>query len=325
MYATLATVLGLFSACFDLGDDILPASTGNAGDLVVVMDSTYWNGQSGKAAVECFQAIQEGLPQAEYRFNVIDVETHEFRQIFRTTRNIVVLEHENNSEKASYAEQKNVWAENQVVLLIKAPGDKAAAEILKKNCENIAGLFQEAEWKRLQHAYEKLGNKELQATAMGIIGYELTIPSDYKVALKSDSLLWLRKDFEHKGHQINMGLTVYTTGYDSLGSLDADQIIAERNRFAKAISGPVEGSYMSTYDEYKPAEREIGFSNKYAKEFRGLWNMKGAFMGGPFVHYVFVDKTGRKIVHIDGYVFAPKFDKREYLRELEAIALSALR
>jgi len=55
-----------------------------------------------------------------------------------------------------------------------------------------------------------------------------------------------------------------------------------------------------------------------------LWNMENAFMGGPFVHYAFVDKTGKQLICVDGYVFAPKFDKREFLRELEAIALSSL-
>ena len=55
-----------------------------------------------------------------------------------------------------------------------------------------------------------------------------------------------------------------------------------------------------------------------------MWNMENAFMGGPFVQYAFVDKTEEKLICVDGYVFAPKFEKREFLRELEAIALSAL-
>ena len=120
-----------------------------------------------------------------------------------------------------------------------------------------------------------------------------------------------------------MGLIMYKSPYDSIESLDDENIIAERNRRAKAVEGPVEGSYMSTYDEYRPEMREIAVDKRYVKELRGLWNMKGAFMGGPFVHYAFVDKSGQFIVHVDGYVFAPKFDKREFVRELEAIGLSA--
>jgi hypothetical protein len=34
------------------------------------------------------------------------------------------------------------------------------------------------------------------------------------------------------------------------------------------------------------------------------------------------DKESNKIITVEGDVFAPKFDKREYLRELEAILFS---
>ena len=47
--------------------------------------------------------------------------------------------------------------------------------------------------------------------------------------------------------------------------------------------------------------------------------MKNDFMGGPFVHYAIVDTNRNEIIHLDGFVYAPKFNKREYLRELEAL------
>ena len=43
-------------------------------------------------------------------------------------------------------------------------------------------------------------------------------------------------------------------------------------------------------------------------------------MGGPFVNYTFYDESTERIYMIDGMVFAPGFDKREFLRHVEAIA-----
>jgi hypothetical protein len=43
-------------------------------------------------------------------------------------------------------------------------------------------------------------------------------------------------------------------------------------------------------------------------------------MGGPFVMYTFYDQATGRIYMIDGMVFAPGFDKREFLRQLEVIA-----
>ena len=79
---------------------------------------------------------------------------------------------------------------------------------------------------------------------------------------------------------------------------------------------------MTTYEEYIPKEREINLKGNYAKELRGLWHVQGDFMGGPFVSYSMVDEHRNRVITIDGYVYAPKFDKREYLRQLHALALT---
>jgi hypothetical protein len=42
-------------------------------------------------------------------------------------------------------------------------------------------------------------------------------------------------------------------------------------------------------------------------------------MGGPFVSLTTTSGDGSEIVCVSGFVFAPKFDKREYIREVEAV------
>jgi len=79
---------------------------------------------------------------------------------------------------------------------------------------------------------------------------------------------------------------------------------------------------MVSYSEYTPVEREINLKGLYAKELRGLWQMEGAFMGGPYLSYSLVDEKNNRVITIDSYVYSPKFDKREYLREMEALALT---
>jgi hypothetical protein len=45
-------------------------------------------------------------------------------------------------------------------------------------------------------------------------------------------------------------------------------------------------------------------------------------MGGPFVHLAIVDENQSRILNIVGYVYAPQFNKRDYLREIEAMIYS---
>ena len=54
-------------------------------------------------------------------------------------------------------------------------------------------------------------------------------------------------------------------------------------------------------------------------ELRGLWRTEKAFMGGPFLSYTVLDEKRNRIITAEGFVFAPSLDKRNYVRELQAI------
>ena len=51
----------------------------------------------------------------------------------------------------------------------------------------------------------------------------------------------------------------------------------------------------------------------------GLWRLKNEFLGGPFVSYAFLNKDQTKVITIEAYLMALKFDKREYMKDLEGI------
>ena len=63
-------------------------------------------------------------------------------------------------------------------------------------------------------------------------------------------------------------------------------------------------------------------SAKYAVESRGLWRLFGDFMGGPFVSYTLLSPDGTQLVDITGFVYCPRFDKRDYLMQVDGICRS---
>ncbi len=63
-------------------------------------------------------------------------------------------------------------------------------------------------------------------------------------------------------------------------------------------------------------------NKKQAVETRGLWDVKNAFMSGPFVNYVIEDKNNSRLIIAEGFAFAPSLEKRDYMLELEAIIKS---
>ena len=52
---------------------------------------------------------------------------------------------------------------------------------------------------------------------------------------------------------------------------------------------------------------------------RGLWKLEKAFMGGPFISHTILDESRNRVVTVEGFVYAPRLDKRLYVREVEAI------
>jgi hypothetical protein len=69
-----------------------------------------------------------------------------------------------------------------------------------------------------------------------------------------------------------------------------------------------------------PIETEqVNFGNKYAVETRGLWKLTNNTMGGPFLSYIFVDEELNRLYYIEGYVYSPGKDKRNSMKEIEAI------
>jgi hypothetical protein len=79
---------------------------------------------------------------------------------------------------------------------------------------------------------------------------------------------------------------------------------------------------MGTESAFTPFISETIIDNKPAFETRGLWDVKNAFMSGPFINYAIEDKVNNRMVIVEGYVFAPSVAKRDYVFELEAIIKS---
>ena len=124
-------------------------------------------------------------------------------------------------------------------------------------------------------------------------------------------------------HDVQQGILVYDYPYVDDSTFTRKFLLAKRDSVLKKyMPGPSEGSYMTTEYFYEPEYKEINLDGDYAVEIRGLFKMENAFMGGPFVSITRYDRVRGRIVTAEGFVFAPKFDKREYLREVEAVVKS---
>ncbi|MBQ2598518.1 MAG: DUF4837 family protein, partial [Bacteroidales bacterium] len=119
------------------------------------------------------------------------------------------------------------------------------------------------------------------------------------------------------------GIFIYRFPYTGEEQFTLEALVAKRNEVSKEnVPGPTEGSYMIINPVLTPGYWEKTYRGRTFTEIRSLWETQNDFMGGPFISDAFRSADGKDVIVIEGFVYAPKYDKRDYLRQLEAIIYS---
>lgn len=315
IYIGLVSII--VSSCGSGMKNISTSSTGKNGEVLVVADRELWRGDLKDTITNFFTEVQYGLPQAEPRFSVFSVPSDEFNRILRPHRSILMVSIDKSltEPKVSYAKDK--WSEPQILVKLMGPTRESLIEKFWEQRENIADLFIESEYRRYQKVALNMGEPSIAKKLEERYHFSMTFPKGYSISTMLDNFCWIRKEAKDFSH----GIMVYTYDYTDTKLMDSKSILFIRDTITKAhIPGPTDSSYMAvSYKVYEPQSKVTEFMGNYCVETRGLWLVKNDFMGGPFVNYTFVDKTRNKVFVLDGYVYAPRDNKRDMLRSVEAI------
>jgi len=309
----------LLAACDTQGSKeqrILSSSSGNINSLSVVVDNELWQGSVGEKIREILGAPVYGLPQDEPLFAMRQMPTSVFSDF--AAKNRIVLKIENNKQ-ADTKFLKNVYASPQILILVTGNSISEINEQLDRNGEKIVSVLNNEEIKEKQRRINVSLNKNNNIEKA--LGLTINFPSAYRIAKEDNSFFWIRKDIKTG----TMNLMLYALPFDAVSNGDdaINDIIRIRDSIGKIhIPGPVDGSYMITEEAYTPFLNKTIIDNKPALETRSTWEVKDAFMAGPFINYVVEDKINNRLVVLEGFTFAPSIEKRNHMFELEAIIRS---
>ncbi len=300
---------------------MLPSISGKAGEVTLILNKAEWDTEIGEEFRQIFNRSYEILPQYEPIFDIIHVTHNSFGNIFKSQRNIVITEISPTNKKSRVSVQKDVWARPQIVISLYGKDDEAIISLLKKYDNKIITLLEEMERKRLQDVYKRNQDKSVVQKISNDHNLSIVIPKGYKLNVDSPDFVWLSQ--EEAG--IVQSILAYYYEYKDDSTFTRDYLIAKRDRFLKKyVSGTVEGSYITTEKEFNPIFLEYSLrGERYVAEIRGLWKMeKGVAMGGPFVNITALDEKRNRVVTVEGFVFAAGHNKRNFMRQVEAIVYS---
>lgn len=321
----------------------LPSAKGEVGEILLIMDTTQWSTPMGKELQEVLTEPYPILPQAEPYFRIRRIAPEGFVGLLREARTVVMVATFNDSTRegklmrrfyskddilksekdpAAYMSVvRDVYARGQRVIMLYGKNPQSLMENLRKNKARIQQVIDEPELEAFKSKIFKTTEKNMQLLVKKKFGFSITLPKGYQVATDTVDFLWLR----HAEVDFDNNLVVASKPYTSEAQFELANVIAWRNELAKKyLYGDPKNpnSFVLTETLIPPVGKLTKVGGQAAMEVRGLWKTNNISMGGPFVAYVFTDPQAARLYYVEGFVFAPGKDKRNYIREMEAIISS---
>lgn len=319
----LAMVVALPScSCSDGNRRALSATSGKVGEVVVVCKKSLWNGEVGEVVRESLAVDYPFLPQSEPSFDLINISADMFSTSFRIHRNLMIIEVGEEHKEAKFIPQNDIWASPQLVVKVMGPDEASVAELLKeRKSDYLWAILEQAEVDRQSKNAVKYQSSEIRKQLTDKFGIVLSIPESYR---KNPTEGGDEADFYWYGYDTNfatLGIFVYSYPYTDTAQFSAKELNAKREDFLKRfVPSSREGSYMVTSPYVEPEYTSLTYKGTFMGRLRGLWEVHNGYMGGPFVSYSII--VNGKIVTVEGFTYAPRTEKRDYVRQLLGILLT---
>lgn len=161
--------------------------------------------------------------------------------------------------------------------------------------ERLLSLIREFERQVATRRLRERHNAKAEETIRRVFGVSVLIPADMTGEKRGQDFLWLSDN----GASAMRNICIYK-------GMDRDSVM-RRN-----IMGETDSMYMRTV-KGTVRQRPLPGGGVYRY---GLWEMKGDAMGGPFA------SVTRQGVTVEAFVYAPGREKRNLMRQLDAVLYS---
>lgn len=299
---------------------LLPNISGKAGEVIVVIDKGQWEGAVGTTLRDSLACDCPFLPQREPLYTLVDLAPSGFTQMFQLHRNIIIVNVKSDVTEPGILYRSDVWARPQCVIRINAADSETAVQLIKENSQKIIAYLEQAERDRVIANAKKYEELSISPVIREMTGGAPHFPSGYKIKKKTDDFIWV----EYNPQYVTQGVFVFKYPVaEGEQMMDLDNILRNTNEIMKNnVPGMFDNTYMMISDFARPSIEYKKYKGLEFAEIRGFWEVYNDFMGGPFVSHVLYSQDGKEVIVLQGFVYAPKYDKRHYLRQVESILYS---
>lgn len=294
-----------------------PASTGQPYEVVL-------EGDTDSIVTKMLTEDVTGLPQPEPLCRLIQVKKGKTQGSYLLVRTRIVVsiaerditDQSNNEKDFSVKLSHDENAAPQNIIRITARSAQQLRE--KLNGEKLRRIVDEVELKHLADVIScnpSKQNKEMQNEIKKLFGIDLKIPVSMNASKKAKDFIWISNNA--------------STGMQNLLVF---KVKSEERRMknSNAVSADDKAQIDSILRTNMLGETDSMYMVIPVLSERGLWEMKGDAMGGPYVMQRIHQSTSQAEIqqgydlYIIGFVYAPEMKKKILIKQLEA-AISTIK
>ena len=287
----------------------LPAASASAYEVLVM-------GDVDSLVSHMLSVPMVALPQREPMFDVRQVDSAQFKGKLLLARNVVVVRWNRKWQgKPSLHIERDRHAKPQLIVYVDVGSANDLKQFIATNQQRVRQLLVTNEYlsaiQQLQRKHAEQGGRLIDS----VFHHTVLLPADMTYHKVGKDFLWV----SNNAAQGMQNLCVYTlSGLDDQPSERMDSVLKAN------MKGETDRMYMRTVARSMTIEN-VSIGRQSCQLQRGLWEMVGDAMGGPFVRRVVKDSVAGKSLVLDAFVYAPEMGKRNKMREMEAVLLTVKR
>lgn len=313
----IAAILIGMTSCSG-GGITLPNATGAANEILLVIDDSIAKSAAGDSIFRLLDRDVPGLPQSEPHFNISKTKHSGFTNLLKPARNIVIVNVGHRYSHNKIKTYKDKYSKPQAIVEINGPTKEGVRKAIVDYSEEILDFFIKAERDRAITHQTHYRERTVGDKVKEKFGIDIVIPKGINRIKEAENFMWI----SNSNIDLNQNIVIYSFPYTDKNTFTKEYLSYKRDSVMMLnVPGPAEDSYMSTEYKYEPPilKQTALKSGQFATEMRGLWNVVGDIMGGPFVSVSCLDEENQRVITAECFVYAPGKNKRNTIRSLESV------
>lgn len=350
MKSFFKTSLFLFLVALWVGceGDYRHKARGSFGEVIVMMDSSQLESQTAEAIRQTYggwiQTIPGKPPLFDLKFH--DFKNNEQLEQLKRFKNIIIAAPIDDSSNVSQfirallgdkVEQqvregeafafplKDKWYRDQWSMILTAPSDSILAKKIMNSEKTLTKSLEDREIERwADEVYDRGEKVALEDSLWQNHGWKIRVQHDwvknidttYQTNGQQNHFLTMRRPLPDN----DRWFWAWWKKVKNINPVDDEWINAKRDTLMeKWIRGTRDSSYVTT--AYKRAHETESFklNGDIVYETLGIWRMTHDAMAGPFVNFTVYDQETSRLFMLEFAQFAPKYDKREFVRQFRTM------